>query len=317
MTSNGIESNQYTLKRSVGCYGIGLHTGFPVQMTIKPAPVNFGITFSRTDLNGRPSIPAHMNNVVDTRLATTIGKNEITVSTIEHLLAALYGAGIDNALVELDGCEVPIMDGSAGHFGHLLARGGRERQASLRTILKIINPVSISNGVKKISVEPWDGFKVTERINFADNLISEQVYSVEVTRELFCREIARARTFGFAGQVENLWENGLALGGNLNNVIVIHWDGQSVLNEEGLRFDNEFVRHKVLDLIGDMVLLGYPLMGHVIANCSGHELHLELMQALADNPDCWELITLDSGLSTDHQPFLPFSSDDKLMLQSA
>ncbi len=331
MTSSNIESNQYTLQRSVSCCGIGLHTGFPVNMTIKPAPVNSGITFSRIDLKSKPSVSARMNNVVDTTLATTIGKGGVTISTTEHLLAALYGAGIDNALVELDGHEVPIMDGSAGPFIHLLARGGRKRQASLRTVLKIISPVSISNGVKKIRVEPWDGFKVSERIDFTDDLINEQVYSVEVTRNRFCREIARARTFGFAEQVENLWRNGLALGGNLNNVIAIHWDGKSVLNEGGLRFEDEFVRHKVLDLIGDMVLLGYPVMGHIMAERSGHGLHLELMKAIIDNPDCWELVRgednlnsvmgravdFSDDLSGNFQPYLPFSSFEKSMPQSA
>ncbi len=331
MSSNNIESHQYTLQRSVSCCGIGLHTGRPINMIIKPAPANSGINFSRTDLDKKPFISAHMNNVVETRLATTIGKGGVKVSTTEHLLAALYGSGIDNATVELDGHEVPIMDGSAGPFIHLLARGGRKRQVSPRRILKITHPVDISNGIKKIRIEPWDGFRVTERINFTDNLIREQVYSVEVTRKLFCQEIAKARTFGFAEQVEALWKNGLALGGNLNNVIAIHWDGQSVLNEGGLRFDNEFVRHKVLDLIGDMVLLGYPVMGHVIADRSGHGLHLELMQAIINNPDCWELVTLQTDLnkrqnrgnkfpqdlSVGFQPFLPFPSSEKFIPQHA
>lgn len=288
--SSYIEPHQYTLKRPVTCCGIGLHTGQAVNMTIKPASANSGISFFRSDLNGNSAILAHMDKVVDTTLATTIGEGSAKISTTEHLLAALHGSGIDNVHIDIDSHEVPIMDGSAGPFIHLLKRGGRKKQHALRKILRIISPVSVTDGKKSIRIEPYDGFKVTGRINFDDNIINKQAYSVEVTRERFCREIARARTFGFVEQVEQLWKNGLAQGGNLNNVIAIHWDGHSILNEDGLRFDNEFVRHKVLDLIGDMALLGGPVLGHFIANRSGHSLHLDLMQAIVDNPQCWEYV---------------------------
>lgn len=285
-----IEPHQYTLKRAVTCCGIGLHTGRAVNMTIRPASANAGIRFFRSDLKGRNAVPAHMDKVVDTTLATTIGEGKAKISTTEHLLAALRGSGIDNAQIDIDSHEVPIMDGSAGPFIHLLKRGGRKKQHALRKVLRITEPVSVTSGKKSIRIEPYDGFKVTGRISFDDNLINEQAYSVEVTRERFCQEIARARTFGFVEQVEHLWKNGLARGGNLNNVIAIHWDGRSILNEDGLRFDDEFVRHKLLDLIGDMALLGSPVLGHVIASRSGHSLHLELMQAIVDNPRCWEYV---------------------------
>ncbi len=285
-----IEPHQYTIRRSVSCCGIGLHTGRPVTMTLKPAAANSGIRFFRSDLVAEKAVPAHMNKVVDTTLATTIGEGEAKISTTEHLLAALRASGIDNVHIDIDAHEVPIMDGSAGPFVHLLQRGGRKQQRALRRILRITRPITVTDGEKSIRIEPYDGFKVTGRICFGDNVINEQSYSIEVTPERFSNEIARARTFGFVEQVEQLWRNGLALGGNLNNVIAIHWDGQSILNEEGLRFDDEFVRHKVLDLIGDMALLGGPVLGHVIADRSGHGLHLELMQSIVDNPHCWEYV---------------------------
>lgn len=285
-----IEPHQYTLKRPVSCCGVGLHTGRTVNLTIKPAPSNSGIRFCRSDLVDRPEIPARMECVVDTTLATTIGEGEARISTTEHLMAALRGSGIDNAEVDVDSHEVPIMDGSAGPFVHLLKRGGRLKQRALRRVLRITKPISFVSGDKSIRIEPYDGFRVTGRIQFDDDLISEQSYSVEVNHERFCKEIARARTFGFVEQVEQLWSNGLALGGTLDNVIAIHWDRRSILNEDGLRFDDEFIRHKVLDLIGDLALIGSPVLGHVIADRSGHSLHLDLMQTIAERTDCWEYV---------------------------
>ena len=288
--ATSIEPHQYTLKRTVSCCGVGLHTGRTVNLTIKPAAENSGICFYRCDLDSRPAIPARMEQIVDTTLATTIGNGDIRISTTEHLMAALSGAGIDNADIEIDSHEVPIMDGSAGPFVHLLKRGGLRKQRALRKVLRITKPVSFRNGESTIRIEPYDGFKITGRIKFDDALINEQTYSVEITQELFNREIARARTFGYVEQVEELWANGLALGGTLKNTIAIHWDRRSVLNEEGLRFDDEFIRHKMLDLVGDLALLGCPIQGHVIADRSGHHLHQGLMQAIADNPDCWEYV---------------------------
>ncbi|MDW7771714.1 MAG: UDP-3-O-acyl-N-acetylglucosamine deacetylase [Desulfobulbaceae bacterium] len=285
-----IEPHQYTIKRPVSCCGVGLHAGRTVNLTIKPAPANSGIRFVRSDLDFNQTVQAHMKQVVDTRLATTLGNGSATVSTTEHLMAALRGSGIDNAEIELDSYEVPIMDGSAGPFIHLLAKGGRKKQRALRRVLRVTSPIEYSDGEKSICIKPYDGFKVTGRIEFDNELIGDQVYTIEVTQEGFRKEIARARTFGFVEQVENLWANGLALGGTLESVIAIHWDRRSILNEDGLRFDDEFVRHKVLDLIGDLALLGGPVLGHVIADRSGHSMHLGLMQAIADNPDCWEYV---------------------------
>ena len=288
-----IEPNQYTVKRAVSCCGVGLHTGRTVNLTINPAPENTGIQFVRSDIPGRPIIAARVERVVDTTLATTIGEGTSRISTTEHLLAALRAYGIDNALLDIDSHETPIMDGSAGPFIRLLKTAGRQRQQALRKILRITKPISFTDGEKFIRVEPFDGFKVSGRIQFDDALINEQRYSVVVTRDRFIKEIAFARTFGFVEQVEQLWQNGLALGGTLDNVIAIHWNRQSILNEDGLRFDDEFIRHKVLDVIGDMALLGSPLMGHVIADRSGHGLHLGLMKNIIENPQCWEYVTLE------------------------
>jgi len=300
MTS--IDPYQHTLKRSVSCCGVGLHTGRTVNLTIKPAESDKGIMFFRSDLDAKPGIAANIDQVVDTRLATTIGEGEIRISTTEHLMAALRGYGIDNAEIEIDSFEVPIMDGSAGPFIHLLKKSGRKKLGELRKVMKITKPIHYSDGKRNIRIEPYDGFKITSSIKFDDDLINEQKYSVEVTDEKFCKEIARARTFGFVEHVEDLWANGMALGGTLENVIAIHWDRRSILNEDGLRFDDEFIRHKVLDLIGDFALLGSPVLGHVIANRSGHSLHLGLMQTIITSPDCWEFTNLrKNGESVLHQ----------------
>ncbi len=285
-----IEPNQYTLQRTVRCQGVGLHSGRAVRLVLRPAPADTGIRFRRTDVEGRSFIPARADQVVDTTLATTIGDGRNSIATIEHLMAALRGTGIDNAIVEVDAPEVPIMDGSAGPFLKLLEQGSRRRQRARRRILRITRPVSYSDGAKSIRIEPYAGFKISGCIHFDDALIGEQRYSVDLTPERFARELASARTFGFVEQVEQLWQNGLALGGTLDSVIAIHWDRRSILNEDGLRFENEFIRHKLLDLVGDLALLGAPLLGHVIANRSGHGLHLGLMQTLLHHPDCWEYV---------------------------
>jgi UDP-3-O-[3-hydroxymyristoyl] N-acetylglucosamine deacetylase len=287
-----VDPHQYTLKKVVNCCGVGLHSGRTVNLSISPAPVNNGIRFFRSDMTGGKYIKAHMDKVVDTRLATTIADNEIKVSTTEHLLAALRSFGVDNANIELDAAEIPIMDGSAGPFIHLLKKSGLQKQEGLRKVLRITKKISYSDGDKTICITPYDGFKVTGEICFDDTLIKSQKYSLNVNSDRFIKEISRARTFGYVEQAEELWENGLALGGTLDNVIAIHWNRKSILNEDGLRFDDEFIRHKVLDLIGDLALLGCQVLGHVMARKTGHTQHLAFMKAIADAPDCWELIEL-------------------------
>jgi UDP-3-O-[3-hydroxymyristoyl] N-acetylglucosamine deacetylase len=242
----------------------------------------------RIDLADDVVIPASLFRVTDTRLATTLSHDDIRVSTTEHILAALAGMGIDNAIIELDGDEVPIMDGSAAPFVHVLKKAGRQRQKATRLMLKITRPIEIKNGASFIRIEPCEGFKVSGEIDFDHDLVQKQSFSIDVDSSNFIKEIASARTFGFLHEVEYLRQNGKALGGSLDNAIVI--DHAEILNAEGLRFSDEFVRHKILDLIGDMALLGCPLLGHITAKRSGHAQHLLLMQAIADNTDCWQFV---------------------------
>ncbi len=272
--------------------GVGLHSGNQVNLTIKPAAENSGIRFIRTDVATRETIPAHMDQVIDTRLATTIGNKKNHVSTTEHLMAALQGYGVDNADIELDGAEVPIMDGSAAPFILLLQRAGLKKQHAMRRVLRITKEISFTDGDVQIKILPYEGFKVSGEIHFDDALIQNQSYTIDINAEKFTNEISQARTFGYVEQVEELWANGLALGSSLDNVIAIHWDRTSVLNEGGLRFADEFIRHKVLDLIGDLALLGCPILGHVIASRCGHTQHLAFMKALAQATDCWEIVEL-------------------------
>jgi UDP-3-O-[3-hydroxymyristoyl] N-acetylglucosamine deacetylase len=279
---------QHTLSKIVSFAGIGLHSGKTVKMYIKPADADTGIRFFRTDLGRKVMIPATLYRVTDTRLATTLTKDDVSISTTEHLLAALSGMGIDNAVIELDNDEVPIMDGSAAPFVHLLKKVGRKRQKAARVMLKVTRKIEVRNGDSAIIVEPYDGFRVSGEINFAHPLVKKQRLSIEIDAETFSKEIASARTFGFLHEVEYLRRNGKALGGSLDNAIVI--DQSGILNTEGLRFANEFVRHKLLDLIGDLALLGCPVLGHIMAVKSGHSQHLQLMRAIADHPECWQFI---------------------------
>ncbi len=287
-----IDPFQYTLRNPVSCCGVGLHSGRTVNLSIKPAPINNGIRFFRTDIPSDMHVQAHMDKVVDTRLATTIGNEHFQISTTEHLLAALQGFGIDNANVELDSAEIPIMDGSAEPFFHLLKGTGKTRQNSLRKFLRITKPIRYSDGDKLLAISPYNGLKVTGEICFDDALINKQKYSFDFSADCFAADIARARTFGYVEQVEELWANGLALGGSLANVIAIHWNRKSVLNEDGLRYDDEFIRHKVLDLLGDLTLLGCSLLGHVETYKAGHAQHLGLMKAIAASPESWELVEM-------------------------
>ena len=292
--SLSIEPHQYTLKKSVSCCGVGLHSGRTVNLSIKPANVNSGIRFFRTDLSHNIALAAHMDQVVDTRLATTLGNDHFKISTTEHLMAAFQGFGIDNADVEIDATEVPIMDGSAEPFFRLLSSSGRKKQKGFKSIIRITKPISFVDADKHIKISPYEGLKITGKICFDDTLIQTQKFTFDLLSGRFGNEISRARTFGYVEQVEELWANGLAQGGSLANVIAIHWNRKSVLNEDGLRYDDEFIRHKVLDLVGDLALLGAPVLGHVEAYKAGHAQHLGLMKAIIASPESFELIELSS-----------------------
>lgn len=269
---------QQTINTPISCGGIGLHTGKRANLTLKPAESDYGIRFVRVDLPGMPVIEAKNSQVVDTRLATSLGLNGYRVYTVEHLLSALAGMGIDNASIEIDSSEVPIMDGSAAHFTSLLQGAGLKAQKNRKKFIKINRPVTAQEGDKYIRLLPDDEFKVSYTIEFDHPLLQNQFYTLVVKNKTFLEEISRARTFGFLKDVETLKQNGFAKGGSLENAVVI--DNQGVLNEEGLRYKDEFVRHKILDLIGDLSLVGKPILGHIIAYKSGHTLNFALIKKL-------------------------------------
>ncbi|MFH2011397.1 MAG: UDP-3-O-acyl-N-acetylglucosamine deacetylase [Pseudomonadota bacterium] len=279
---------QKTIARQVSFTGIGLHLGKKVNVTIRPADVDHGIVFLRTDTPEPVEIKADAASVVDTKFATTLGYNGAKVSTVEHLLAAFMGLGIDNALVEIDSSEVPIMDGSASPFVYLLKTAGIKAQKKPKKFLVIKKLIKVSDGDKKAVLAPFKGLKVTYTVDFNHPLIANQYYSAEFYNGTFEREISRARTFGFLKDVEVLKANGLAKGGSLDNAIVV--GDFRIINDDGLRFPDEFVRHKILDSIGDLSLLGVPVLGHLIAYKSGHSLNYELMKKVISNKKNWKLI---------------------------
>ena len=258
-------NTQRTLRRSVSCSGIGLHSGNKVTLSLKPAPANYGIRFQRADLGG-VEIPATVTNLAGMQYATGLACDTGSVATVEHLLAVLMSLGIDNVRVQLDHAEVPIMDGSAASFVYLVHEAGVKRLAAPRRYLNVIRPISLSRGDKRIALYPSDDFKVTYSISFDHPLLRHQERTVRITEESFIEEIAPARTFGFLKEVEMLRQKGLAMGGSLDNAIVLGDTG--VLNQ-ALRFEDEFVRHKILDVIGDLALVGYPLTGHLVAHRGG------------------------------------------------
>lgn len=272
--------NEKTIQKEVFCSGIGLHSGEKIHLKLIPAPERSGILFCRTDL-GRRLIPANAAHVVSTHLSTTIGVEGATVQTIEHLLAAIAAFGIDNLIIELDGPEVPILDGSAAPFAELLSEAGVFHQKRERRIVQLIEPVTVSEKGKHVTIYPSSTFEISYEIRFDHPLILSQTYCYQHSPETFVTEIAPARTFGFLKDVQMLQSMGLARGGSLENAIVI--GEEQVLNEEGLRFSDEFVRHKILDLIGDLSLLGMPILGRIEAVCSGHMLHAKLIKEILQN----------------------------------
>jgi UDP-3-O-[3-hydroxymyristoyl] N-acetylglucosamine deacetylase len=281
---------QRTLAKAVGCSGIGLHSGKTVHLTLKPAPVNHGIKFVRKDLPDNPCIPARFNCVVDTSLATVIGSDGVIVSTIEHLMACLAGLSIDNVIVELDSYEVPVMDGSAGPFTRMILDAGIQELEAPRHFFILKEPIELEEDDKFVGAYPDDTFKITCHIDFEHPLIRNQSYTIEVVDRIFESEISSARTFGFLHEVEYMKSYGLARGGSLDNAVVV--DEKGVLNEEGLRFEDEFVRHKLLDCVGDFSLLGMPILGHIITRKSGHAFNHAFLERFFQQKASWHTQTL-------------------------
>jgi UDP-3-O-[3-hydroxymyristoyl] N-acetylglucosamine deacetylase len=285
---------QRTLSSKIKASGVGLHTGKKITLTLNPAQINTGITFVRTDLKS-DQIKASLENVHDTRLSTTLSNETAKISTVEHLLSALAGLGIDNALVELDGPEVPIMDGSARPFVFMIQSAGIQEQNDTKKFIRIKKTIEVRQDEKWAKIEPFDGFKVAFTIDFNHPAFSESSQSSEIdfSSVSYLSQVSRARTFGFAKDIELLRKNNLALGGSVNNAIVI--DDYKVINEEGVRFEDEFVKHKILDAIGDLYLLGHGLIGSFSAYKSGHHLNNLLLRELVNNEDAWEETTIEDN----------------------
>lgn len=290
---------QRTLKNPIRATGVGLHTGEKVYLTLRPAAANTGIRFIRTDVEPNVEIPALTEYVGDTTLATTIVKDNQRVSTIEHLMAALSGLGVDNAYVEVSGPEMPIMDGSAATFVFLIQSAGIEDQTVLKKFLRIKEKVTVTGpeGVgwhnQSATIQPFDGFKVSHTIVYDNPVIKEQRACINFSTTSFVKEVSRARTFGLMQEFEHLRERNLAQGGSLDNAVVV--DDFRVLNDDGLRHQDEFVRHKILDAIGDLYLLGHSIIGEFIGHKSGHAANHALRQALLAQQSAWEIVTFDSA----------------------
>ena len=282
---------QRTLKNVIRATGVGLHTGEKVYLTLRPAAADTGIVFRRVDLEQPVEIEAKATNVGDTTLSTTLVNGDVRVSTVEHLLSALAGMGIDNAYIDLNAPEVPIMDGSAGPFVFLIQSAGIEEQNAPKRFIRIKRNITVQDGDKWVRFEPFDGFKVSFSIDFNHPAFKEDYQAAEVdfSTTSFVKEVSRARTFGFMSQIETLRENNLALGGSLDNAVVV--DDYRILNEDGLRYVDEFVKHKILDSIGDLYLLGHSLIGAFCGHKSGHALNNKLLCTLLEQKDAWEEVT--------------------------
>lgn len=285
---------QRTLKNTIRATGVGLHSGDKVYLTLHPAEPDTGICFRRVDLDQPVTINATPENVGETMLSTTLVKDGVKVSTVEHLLSALAGLGIDNAVIDVSAAEVPIMDGSAGPFVFLLQSAGVSEQDSPKHYIRIKKQIRVEEGDKWAAFEPFDGFKVTFSIDFDHPAFPDHLKTsvMDFSSTTFVKEVSRARTFGFMKDIEFLRENNLALGGSLDNAIVV--DDDKVLNEDGLRYADEFVKHKILDAIGDLYLLGHSLIGEYKGFKSGHALNNKLLLSLQDNPDAWEKISFEN-----------------------
>ncbi|MFV2059809.1 MAG: UDP-3-O-acyl-N-acetylglucosamine deacetylase [Gammaproteobacteria bacterium] len=284
---------QRTLKNVIRATGIGLHTGEKVYLTLRPAAIDTGIVFRRVDLPEPVEIKAVPENVGETTLSTTLIKGDVRISTVEHLLSALAGLGIDNAYIDLTSAEVPIMDGSAGPFVFLIQSAGIEEQNAAKKFIRIKRSVTVEDGEKWVRFEPFEGFKVAFSIEFEHPVFKDREQSAEIdfSTTSFVKEVSRARTFGFMNQIEMLRMNNLALGGSLDNAVVV--DDYRILNEDGLRYEDEFVKHKILDAIGDLYLLGRSLIGAFYGYKSGHALNNKLLRTLLANESAWELVTFE------------------------
>ena len=284
---------QRTLKNIIRGAGVGLHTGEKVYLTLKPAPIDTGIVFCRTDLDPVVEIPAKACNVGDTTLSTALIQDGVRISTVEHMLSAMAGLGIDNAYVEVSSPEVPIMDGSANPFVFLIQSAGIQDQDAPKKFIRIKKEICVEIGDKSAKFLPFDGFKVSFGIDFDHPVFKRRTQEavVDFSSTSFVKEVSRARTFGFLKDIELLQSQNLALGGSVNNAIVV--DEYRVVNEDGLRYEDEFVKHKILDAIGDLYLLGHSLIGEFVGFKSGHELNNKLLRKLLENQDSWELVTFD------------------------
>ncbi len=279
---------QQTIGRTISTSGIGLHSGRPSKVTLSPAPVDNGIVFRRKVNSHVETCQASIRNLRSTKLCTSVGSNGFQIQTTEHVLSALWGLGIDNAFIDIDSEEVPAMDGSAAPFAELIHRAGILPQERPRTYLKILEPIHAGDASRGISILPSPYSRITYTIDYDHQLIGQQTYEYEWSAGGFAAHIAHARTFGFSQEVDALWALGLARGGSLDNTIVFSENG--ILNEEALRFPDECVRHKVLDLIGDLSLLSIHVIGHIIGKRSGHQLHAQLVQSILDNPKAWTIV---------------------------
>ena len=277
---------QRTMAAEVSCDGVGLHSGNPVRMTLKPAPINYGIRFIRTDLPDAPEVKARFNGVIDTSLATVIGDEGCIISTIEHLMATFAGLSLDNVMIELDSYEVPIMDGSAGPFSVMINTVGIIEQEAPRYYFVIKEPIELIENDKFVLLHPDMDFKIKYSIEFEHPIVRKQTYCIDMNALRFENEISNARTFGFLHEVEYMKQYGLARGGSLENAIVLGPD--NVINKEGLRYEDEFVRHKILDCIGDFSLLGMPIIGSLTISKSGHALNHAFLEKFFDNKQAWE-----------------------------
>lgn len=286
---------QRTLKNVIRATGVGLHTGEKIYLTLRPAAPETGIVFRRVDLEQPVEIPARPDNVGDTRLCTTVCNGDTRVSTVEHLLSAMAGLGIDNAYIDLSAAEVPIMDGSAGPFVFLIQSAGIEEQNAPKRFVRIKRPIIVEDDDKWVRFDPFDGFKVSFSIDFDHPVFQTHTRTAELdfSTTSFVKEVSRARTFGLLKDVEQLREKNLALGGSLDNAIVV--DDYRILNEDGLRYEDEFVKHKILDAVGDLYLLGHSLIGAFSGYKSGHALNNRLLKALLADADAWEVVTFEDA----------------------